>query len=384
MGYIIEKFSNTKYPIFIADDVGQRQYNPLAIPVGVYTRFMQYRRTEEPLWWKTYCHSIALDLRQHNVNTILACGGFYPGEVDIYNSYGLVGISRDGRSLDHPGVIASFVGDEPHPGEELEKLKQRYEDLRKETDAIITTCMIGESMGMGTAGDPVNLWKELNPKVRLFRWYGVKKHFYDALYPVYYKGVLPFTSVLRIVEASSDTPWWIVLPSFGKDHHEAYFQNPSPAQMKCMMHLALAYGADGMMLFQYQDGLVDAVTLQPRDGKFDIVTEVAGKMKAHTELLRSLKHTGLDIRCPNPVIEAIPLGCEGIPLHVYAVNKDAKNSVSTQLLLWADVWQVSSFREVFSDKELQVTQDAEGYWRVPLMLEPGEGKLIMTDAKVKK
>jgi hypothetical protein len=33
-----------------------------------------------------------------------------------------VGISRGGRLLDHPGVIASFISDEPKPGDQLERL----------------------------------------------------------------------------------------------------------------------------------------------------------------------------------------------------------------------------------------------------------------------
>ena len=123
---------------------------------------------------------------------------------------------------------------------------KQYEDLRKKTDAVITTCMVGESMGLGGPGDPVNLWKVLDPKVRLFRWYGVKK------------------------------------------------------------------------------------------------------------------------------------------LYVYAVNKDTKRSVSTRLLLWADVWQWTIAREVFSGEELNIARNDEGYLSAPLTLEPGEGKLILTDAKVKK
>jgi hypothetical protein len=374
---------NTKYPLFMAEDVEPREYAAPALPVGVYTRQMQYRRTEGPLWWKTYCHAMALDLRRHHVNAVIACGGFSPGEVEIYNRYGLAGISRSGQMLDHPGVMASLIDDEPHPGEELEALKRKYAELRQKTDAIITTCMIGESMGLGTAGDPVNLWKELNPQARLFRWYGVKKHFYDALYPVYYKGALPFTSVLRIVEASSEIPWWVTLPAFGNDAHEAYFQNPAPAQVRCMTHLALAYGADGLIFFQYQEGLVDPVTLRPRDDKLAALGEVLGAIQPHMKLLRSLKHVGLDVRCPSPVVEALPLGVPEGPLHVYAVNKDARHPVSTQLLLWADVWQVSSLRDVYGGQELPLTRDAEGYWSARLTLEPGEGKLLVTDAKLR-
>jgi len=376
------RLSNRKYPLAVLEDAEPQKYEPPVIPLGVYTRFMTYKRSTEPLFWKTYVHAIAHDLRKHNLNMVVASGGFHPGEVEIFNSYGVAGISRGGGLLDHPGVIASFVSDEPHPGEELEKLKQTYADLHKKyADKIITTCMVGEGMGLGAPGDPVNLWKELQPKVRVFRWYGIKKHFYDALHPLHYKGVLPFTSVLRIAEASSDIPWWVILPAFGKTGHEAYFQNPSPAQMRSMMHLACAYGADGILLYEYQFGLVDPVTLKPRDGKFAAVAEVAAKIKAHTDLIISLGHIGLDVRCPDPVVDAIPLESANKDgkLYAYVVNKDAKNPVSTRLLLWAERWVLTSVRDVYSGKNLEIGRDEEGYLTVPLTLAPGEGQLLATD-----
>jgi len=380
-----KQLSNRIYPLAVVDKGALRQYAPPTVPVAVYTRLMHYRRTMEPLWWKTYVHAIAHDLSRRGLNTIVACGGFDPGEIDIYNSYGIAGVSRDGRWLDHPGVIASFVSDEPHPGEEMEQLKQRYAELREKTDKIITTCMVGEGMGLGGGGDPVSLWKELQPQVRVFRWYGVKKHFYGILHPLHYKGTLPFTSVLRIAEASDDTPWWVILPAFGGTQHEAYFQSPSPSQVKGMMHLALAYGADGILLFQYQGGLVDPVTLKPLDGKLAAAGEVAAKVARHAALLASLKHGGLDVRCPSPFVEALPLhggGDEGP--YVYAVNKNTKGKVSTHLLLWAEVWELTTVQDLFSGEKLEVTHDEEGYLSVPVVLAPGEGKLLVTDAKQKK
>jgi len=383
-----ERLTSSKYPLAVFEDVFEdADYEPPSIPVGVYLRYMGYRRKDNPLFWKTYVHVIAHDLRKHNVNAVVACGGFRDGELEIYNSYGVAGISRGGSWLDHPGVIASFIGDEPKPGEKLERARKAYEELRKKTDQVITTCMIGEGMGLGGPGGPVNLWKVLKPKVRVFRWYGVKKHFYGVLHHIHYKGTLPFTSVLRVAEASSDTPWWIILPAFGGDQHEAYFQNPSPAQMRSMIHLSLAYGADGLIFFQYQTGLVDAVTLKPRDGKLEAVGEVAGKVKAHADLFKTLEHVGLDIRCPSPVVQAVPVKVgvgEEAKTSVYAVNKDPVNSVSTRLLLWEEVWNWTSARDVFADKDIPVSpRDEEGYLSIPLTLGPGEGKLIVTNAAVK-
>lgn len=376
-----------KNPLAVLEDLPSRSPDAPVYRVGVYTRYMQYKKSADPIFWKTYLHAIAHDFKKHNINTMIAAGGFDPGELDILQSYGIAGISRGGGQIEHPAVIATFVGDEPKPGEEVEKLKKMYADLAKTTDKIITTCMVGEGMGLGVPGDPVNLWKELQPKVRVFRWYGVKKSFYDALYPVYYKGTLPLTSVLHIAETSSETPWWIILPAFGKDDHEAYFQNPSPAQLTAMMHLSCAYGCDGILFFQYQvEGMADFVTLKPRDGKLAAAGKVAGYFNAHAGLVNNLTRAGLDVRCPSPVVEALPVkGAEDQPLYVYAVNKDAKNAVSTRLMLWAEQWSLSRVEDVYTGRKLEVQPvDQEGYLSVPLTLEPGEGMLLRTDVVNKK
>ena len=380
-----ERLSNRKYPLGVFEKAEVRKVTPPAVPVAVYSGLMHYRRTTEPVFWKTYVHAVAHDLKKHNLNAVVACGGFDTGEVNIYNRYGIAGISRGGRWLDHSGVIASFISDEPKPGEELERLKQTYDELRKKSDKIITTCMVGDGMGLTTPADPVNLWKVLQPKVRVFRWYGIKKHHYGVLHHIHYKGRLRFTSILRIAEISSDTPWWVILPGFGGDHHEAYFQNPSPAQMRSMMHLSLAYGADGLIFYLYQTGLVDPVTLKPRDGKLAAMGEVAGYIAKHIELLKSRAHGGLDIRCPSPVVEALPVRVgEQKQRAVYAVNKDPKNAVSTRLMLWNEVWDWSRAHDVFGEKDLRIAKDEEGYLFVPLELQPGEGRLIVTDADLKK
>jgi len=160
------KLSNNKYPLAVVDDIKPVKLARPIIPIGVYTRFMQYKRTTKPLFWKTYVHAIACDLRKHNLNAIVSCGGFRDGELDIYSSYGVAGISRGGNDLDHPGVIASLVGDEPRPGKKLEQHTKMYKDLATKTDKIFTTCMVGESMGFGDPAGPTNMWKLLKTRVR--------------------------------------------------------------------------------------------------------------------------------------------------------------------------------------------------------------------------
>lgn len=381
------------YPFAVLEDVGGEDYKAPVIPVGVYTALMQYTRTTEPLWWKTYVHAIAHDVRKRHFNTVVACGAFEPEIIDIFNHYGVAVLERGSAFLDHPGVIGTLVGDEPKP-ENMADMKREYEALRAKTDKPLLTCMVGDSIGVGGDGDALNLWRRLQPQARCFRWYGIKKSFYGVMSHPIYKGVLPFTSVLRIAAAADDTPYWVVLPAYGGTEHEAYFQYPAPAQMKAMMHLALAYGARGLLLYSYQGqarlpGMVDPVTLQSRGEVFAAAGEVAEKIERQADLIRSLRLGGLDVRCPSPYVEAVPLlAGEGNPdgkNYVYAVNKNTQAPVSTRLLLWADTWELNTVRDVFGAEDQEVKpRDEEGYLSVPLTLPPGEGRLLATDAKARK
>jgi len=200
--------------------------------------------------------------------------------------------------------------------------------------------------------------------------------------------------VLRIAEASSDSPYWFVAPALGKTDHEAYFHKPTPAETKGLMHLVLAYGADGILFWSFQTHgswpcFVEQKSLEPTDGSYAAAAEVAGHIEKHAELLAALRLGGLDVRCPSAAVEARPLHDSRVDgrqrRFVYVVNKDARNSVSTRLLLWADRWALSRVRDVFTGKELPVKpRDEEGYLSVPFELGPGEGQLLETDVKDRK
>lgn len=356
------------------------------IPVAGYCKYYNKRT---PLYHNTYAHAIARDMRDHSFNAVVADPSFTRETIDIFQSYGIATIARSSQFLDHPAVIAALVSDEPK-ADEIDELKQEYAGLRETTDKPLTTCLVGDALGFGKEGGPLWIWNQLKPELRCFRWYGIKKSFYGILHEVKYKPYLPLSTVLRIAEMSSDTPYWIVLPSLGKTEHESYYHAPTPAEIRGMMHLSLAYGADGLLFFAYQSHMawpcfVDQMSLEPTDGKYAAAAEVAGKINAHAELIKSLEHVGLDIRCPSPVVDAVPrISSKDEKLYVYAVNRDTKNAVSTRLLLWAERWTLTSVQDVFYGKDLEVTQDEEGYLSVAITLKPGEGKLLATDAASRK
>jgi len=369
---------------------GTAEFKAPAIPLAPYSR---YKCKKTPIYQNTYAHAIARNLLDHNFNAITAGPTMFGGNrkmVDIFQSYGVAVVSHAGEFMDHPAVIGSLIGDEPKT-KDFPQYKKRYEGLTAKTDKPFTTCMVGEGMGLG---DVEEKWRRLLPAqkapgLRAFRWYGVKKHFYDVMYPVEYKGILPYADVMRITEAAGDAPLWVILPSFGGDQHEAYFQNPSAAQLKCLMNVSMAYGAKGLLFYTLQmerstwPALVEQQSLKACDGKYAAAAEVAAAINANADLLKSLEHGGLDVRCRSPYIEVVPRRVRGTErLYVYVVNMNAKAPVSTELLVWADTWRLSKVASVFNGRELKIERDRkDGYLSIPLTLAPGEGQLLVTDAK---
>lgn len=369
--------------------VQKRGGDPFAAPTIPVAAYYKYYNKRTPLYHNTYAHAIARSLRDHSFNAVVADPSFTRETIDIFQSYGIATIARSGRFVDHPAVIAALVSDEPKP-DEIGSLREDYAKLRGATDKPLTTCLVGDALGLGKEGGPLWIWRQLNPELRCFRWYGIKKSFYGILHEVKYKPYLPLSSVLRIAETSSDTPYWIVLPSLGKPDHEAYYHAPTPGEIRGMMHLSLAYGAEGILFFAYQSHMawpcfVDQASLEPIDGKYRAAAEVAGKIQAHAELIHSLEHVGLDVRCTSPVVDAVPRKSSWDDrLYVYVVNKDTKAPASTRLLLWEERWVMTSVRDVFSGKAYEIARDDEGYLSVAVTLAPGEGQLLATDVRSRK
>ncbi len=367
--------SNRKYPFAVFEDTEPVEYRAPVIPVGTYTHKMPKAMKEEnPLWWNTHLHAVALTLKKHNLNIVVAPGAYASETVDVFQRYGVSVLERGSHGLDHPAVIGTLAGDEPHASE-MDFYRAQYGELEKKTDKPVMTCCVGEGIGLG---GKYFFWKEFNPRVRIFRWYGIKKHFYGIHHHLIYKGILPFHDVLRISYASFDTPYWAILPSNGDKGHEAYFQYPSPAQHRGMMHLAVAYGARGILLYSLQagfgTGLVNTVTLKPNGENLAAIGEVAGNIKKHARLIRSLEVGKLDVRCASPDIEPVPLHDSKDGRYVYAINRNTKETVSCRLF-WPLKLKRAKVMDIFAGKSVSTETD-EFFMKVPLKLAPGEGRLL--------
>ena len=360
---------------------GAYELEPPVIPVAAYSKYFSKRT---PLYQNTYAHAIGKILRDHHFNAIVADPAFTQEMIDVFQSYGIATIARGRGFLDHPAVIASLQGDEPKR-DQIERLKADYEKVAQTSGKPVTTCMVGESMGLGSDHDPVGIWLKLNARLRAFRWYGIKKSYYGLLYDLKYKGWLPLSSVLRIAEASSDAPWWFVPPSFGRTNHEGYYRNPTPAEMRGLMHLAMAHGADGMMLWCLQSwgnwpALIEQQSLQPTDGKLAAAAGVAELIAKHTDLLGSLHYGAFEVRNSNPVhMEAVPRRSDAGAAYIYVVNKDAADDATATLAFKCGR---ATVQDVFSGKTLKTAPAPDGLRTVNLTLGPCHAALLALGAIV--
>ena len=354
---------------------GACELNPPAIPVAVYSKYFGKRT---PLYQNTYTHAIGKILRDHHFNAIVADPAFTREMIDIFQSYGIATIARGGGFLDHSAVMATLQGDEPKR-DQIARLKTAYEKLAQASGKPVTTCMVGEAMALGGDHDPVNIWIALNARLRALRWYGIKKSHYNLLYDLKYKGWLPLSSVMRIVEASSDTPWWFVPPSFGRTNHEGYFMNPTPAEMRGLMHLAMSHGADGMMLWCLQSwgnwpALIEQQSLKPTDGKLAAASEAAALIVKHADLLSSLCYGAFEVRNLSPIhVEAVPRRSDTGAAYMYVVNKDAAADATAKLAFKGGG---PSVQDLFSGRTLKTIPAPDGVREVELTLGPCRAALL--------
>lgn len=359
------------------------------LPVGVY---LKYRLSTEPLYENTYLHAIANDLQKHYFNTAIEYGSFTEEQVEIFQSYGVSVLLRSHnrrfrKLIEHSAVIGCLVGDEPKLAQ-IDKYMERYDSLKSLVgDKPILTCMVGECVATSPDADPLLIWNKLQPSVRFLRFYPFRKASYNLLVRPVYKGFLPFESVLRIVQMANSTPYWIVLQSFGIEREDPYWRNPTPEEIRAMMHLSLAYGAKGIFFYTYQTekekwpAFVDQVSLQPEGAKFKTASQVARLIAEHAELLKSLSFGGIEVRVDNPVLSAVPLHNKN-GNYIYAVNKDTVRKASF-VLSFSYRTNLRSLEDIYEGKTLSPLSGRESP-AFSLELDPGDGKLLRVFLQNKK
>jgi len=394
-GYYRLKFLPTGKTVPLAVHVrGTVTEDQIAMPrilTGVYWYYFAWELPS--LWWNTYMHAACNDLRKHNFNTIICAVGMPTDSIKIASQYGIRcfvrGAGRKGNVAE-PNVIGGFIGDEPHKGQEERYIKQYTGMLKKYPDKIFTTCMIGDG-GVSGCQDWWDAWMPLSKDskvVRMFRWYGIKK--FQLGIKRRYAGFPPLEEILRDM-SQGEGPYYFIMPSFGGNTGiKAYFGNPLPSQIRCMMHLAAAFQAKGLFFWTYQtpfpnhDAFVDPATLLPLDGKWAAAGDAAARILKNADLLSECKWTGRYSFVEGPsLLEAFRLTRKDDPAqYFYVINKDTEQTVNGHLF---QLDTGNTLRDLYNDRDIHITKGTVQLMRpdqqavsgvAPISLMPGDGVLL--------
>ena len=250
--------------------------------------------------------------------------------------------------------------------------------------------MIGDS-GVQACQPWWDSWMPISEKgniVRMLRWYGIKR--YSAGIKRTYGGRPPLTVTLRDLSQGSGH-YYFIMPSFGdRGKVNAYFGNPLPSQIRCMMHLAAAFQAKGIFFWTYQtpfpkhDAFVDPVTLVPLDGKWAAAGEAASRIQENAELLADCTWRGRYPFVDGPsLLEVFSLAREGDPAqYFYVVNKNTEHAVKGRIF---NLDLNASLHDLFADVRVPIVEDTVVSMRPDLKwvcgvaaisLKPGDGLLL--------
>jgi hypothetical protein len=183
-------------------------------------------------------------------------------------------------------------------------------------------------------------------------------------------------------------PYWVILPSFGQNGPDAYYGNPTPGQIRAMMHLTVANGANGVIFYTYHRqsgksmGFVESASLVPSDGKWAAAGEAAEKIARNAKLLSSLTFAGSQQYVDNYMVQGYILNdADGNPFY-YLVNMDTRRAADFSLFR---LDPKGTLRDLYAEKDLEIKTEPVELLQpdatietgvVHLQLAPGDGTLL--------
>lgn len=233
----------------------------------------------------TCVHALSCILSRYGINTYV-CGREVDREsLDIFHQYGIRVVLRidqkDKAIMEHPAVLAYMIGDEPKM-KDLSPYKTQYDSFRRAwPNRPIWTCMIGEEAALPEMNTAL-LWRELNVKERLWRYYPFRKARYDLLSVMNYKPQIEASDDFAWMSALGDQPWTYVAQTFGfpvsTNRPDPYWRSPTADEMTAAIHLAMIFGAKGYIGYTLQSegdsfALVKPATLEAEDNNLTALSE---------------------------------------------------------------------------------------------------------------
>jgi hypothetical protein len=351
----------TDYPVLVRDEAPRGEYTEPVIPFGMYLRYTMFR----PYHTKTSMHGIAYLLAQRGFNTVIGTGLYNREHLAIFRQYGMSVLVRGPGLLEEPNALGALVYG----------ISGRHADQMKDMDKPLTGTLKGELAGTGEKGDPLEYWKKFNPKVRAFYFMPIRDG-HGLLHGVDDEEVTSPLERLKVLQSAAKTPTWVHVQAHGRLGAGEGANNPSPAEMRAMTHLALATGGRGILYYWYQTldedlpALVHWISLQPVDGKFDVTARLAGLISRHAELLTSLQPGDRNVQTTNPEVAVESLkNDDGRFLYVVNMNTRKKNACRLEPL-------EVDLRDLYSGDVLPAE---DGGVLVPLS--PGQGRLLAVGGK---
>lgn len=361
-------------------------------PVGVYDKYIINR---DRIMCNTYLHAVCWTLRRAGLNAITSGNTVFPATVeqmDIAASWGVrvmvrADICSDPKVLNHPNAVALMYGDEPKT-ENIPQYKAKYDELKAAyPNKQVLTCMVGDSIGARGGHDPADVWNLLQPTTRFARFYPIRRNHYDLTHRRIAIDALPATAVFQLISTYNDTPWWFASQTFGQiateTRPEAYWGNPTPAELSGLTHLALAHGAKGLFGWAFQTHwqaggkdvpcLVTQETLMPEDGKWQTWLDIAKFVTRFKTILLDAKRGGCEPAAERSELEVVPRQTSDGRKLIYVVNTDTRNVIESEL--WLFVAHVLSIRDLVADRDLPLTPGRWGRLKARVKLQPGEGRL---------
>jgi hypothetical protein len=323
------------YPVFVGVPEKPTAFQDPVFPFGVILQTVIWK----PIHTKTYWHGIASLLQANHLNTVanINCHREFP---ETFEKYGIATVERTENRLDYPSVIGLLP-----PTADPKQLSA----LQQATAKPVLATLSMEDLGRGTDKDPLKIWAALQPRIRVLRL----SQFEPAL-----------PEALQRVNTGFDSPWWAMIPVSHRT-----------AELRALTHLALVYGAKGVLYASLQGGadgggLVNYLSLHPEDDKLAAIGELGRFVSASAAQLLSLRHGTHVLKCDNPEVLAIPVMVADQPA-AYLVNVNTQASLSCTLS-WEGLSKEAFLKDVYTGETIRPNQSGH----LSVKLEAGGGKLL--------
>jgi hypothetical protein len=202
--------------------------------------------------------------------------------------------------------------------------------------------------------------------------------------------MIPSYVAFDMVERCSPSPWWYVIQGFGGrptlEKPDPYWRNPTPGEFSGLAHLALAFGARGIISWPLQShgpepsaavALIKQETLEPEDGKYEAFAKVAADIAKAKEVLLRHQKGSFDVRSDRFEVLAVPRTDPATKKnYVYLVNMDARSSQRVKVTFayaTPNEKKVREIKDIYSGRQIPVEEEAR-YRVVFAELPPGGGQ----------